>query len=94
MSGDRFLAMALDDEVIMLDIAQARLIQLDPWTWQVWEACDGRTTEELAAAISRRGKRLQETLRTLAEAGIIRLDGHGWSRVEVRWVAISADRSR
>lgn len=87
MSSDRFLAVALDDEVVVLDVAQARLMQLDPWTRRVWDACDGRTDDDLAQALSRPGRRLRETLRILAEAGIIRHDGLRWVRTEVRWVA-------
>ncbi len=81
-----FLAAELDGEVVLLDVAQARLIHLDPAARQVWEACVGRTTGEVAAALGGPEERLAESLRSLAAAGVVREEDGRWWRAAPRWV--------
>ncbi|MGH2453634.1 MAG: PqqD family peptide modification chaperone [bacterium] len=80
------LGTRLDGEVILLDPASARLFHLDPWTLRVWEACDGRDTETLAAALGDPIERVTESLLSLADAGVIRSEGARWVRSAVGWV--------
>lgn len=80
------LAAELDGEVVLLDVAQARLIHLDPEVRRVWEACDGRTTAEVAAALGGPEERLAESLRGLAAAGVVGEEDGRWRRAALRWV--------
>lgn len=81
-----FLAAELDGEVVLLDVAQARLVHLDPAARRVWEACEGRTTGEVTAALGGPQERVAESLRTLAAAGVVRDEGGRWRRAALRWV--------
>lgn len=81
-----FLATELDGEVVLLDVPQARLIQVDAWSRQAWEACAGRTTEEVAAVLRAPVKRVRGTLKALAETGLVSEDQGRWLRAALRWV--------
>ena len=81
-----FLATELDGEVVLLDVPEARLIQVDAWSRQAWEACEGRTTEEVAAVLRAPAKRVRETLQALAGTGLVSEDQGRWLRAALRWV--------
>lgn len=68
MSAAAFLAARFDDEVVVLDLERAALLLLDAWSAEVWQACDGRTFDELHDAIGGSRQRLRRALRDL-EAG-------------------------
>ncbi len=76
----------LDGEVVLLDLASARLFHLDAWSLRVWEACDGRDAAALAAALGADVDLVSETLLSLADAGVIRPAGSGWVMMTVAWV--------
>lgn len=80
------LGTRLDGEVVLLDPQSARLFHLDAWSLRVWEACDGRDPPALAAALGVSMERVTETLLSLADAGVIRAEGAGWTRSTVGWV--------
>lgn len=80
------LGTALDGEVVLLDLASARLFHLDPWALRVWEACDGRDPQAVASALESSLERVTETLMSLADAGVIRPARAGWMQSPVRWV--------
>ncbi len=80
------LAAELDGEILLLDVEQARLIHLDPEARRVWEACEGRTTAEVTAALDGPEERLAESLRGLAAAGVVREEDGRWRRAALRWV--------
>jgi hypothetical protein len=81
-----FLAVELDGEVVLLDVAQARLIHLDPAARRVWEACEGRTTAEMTATLAGPEQHLAEVLRSLADAGVLWEEEGRWRRASLRWV--------
>ncbi len=81
-----FLATKLDGEVVLLDVSEARLIQLDVWSRQVWETCEGRTTDEVAAILRAPVRRIRPTLKGLAEAGLVQEEQGRWLRAALRWV--------
>ncbi len=84
--ADDFLALSLDDEVVLLHPDRARMVVLDAWAKQVWEHCDGRTTEELVRVLSAPLPRVRETLHTLTGTGVISCAGDRWVRLQTRWV--------
>jgi hypothetical protein len=77
-AGVTFLAAALDDEVVLLDLVQGQLVLLDPAAARVWRACD--------ASSSGGGRRAGGILRRLAQARAVVRDGDRWVRAPVRWV--------
>jgi len=81
-----FLATDLDGEIVLLDVARARLFKVDAWTRQVWEACEGGTTAGVTSALRAPARRVTGTLTALADAGLVRQDRGRWLRVAVRWV--------
>ncbi|MDQ7849598.1 MAG: hypothetical protein QN152_08065 [Armatimonadota bacterium] len=81
-----FLAAELDGEVVLLDVAQARLILLDPATRRVFETCEGRTTAEVTASLGGPQEHLAESLQSLAAAGLLREEDGRWRRAALRWV--------
>ncbi len=77
-----FLAAALDDEIVLLDLARGQLVLLDRAAARVWRACG---TPE--AAGTRPERRTMGILRRLARAGaVVRHDGHRWVQARVRWI--------
>ncbi len=86
MNPASLLGTRLDGEVVLLDLASARLFHLDPSTLGVWEACDGRDAQALATALGLPIERITETLLSLADAGAIHSEGVGWVRSAVGWV--------
>lgn len=81
-----FLATDLDGEIVLLDVARARLVHLDAWTRRVWDACEDRTAEEVTGVLRSPAKRVTETLNALGEAGLVRQDQGRWRRAPLRWV--------
>ncbi len=86
VSAAQFLAARLDDEVVVLDLERAALLLLDAWSAEVWQACDGRTFDELHAAVGGSHARLRRALRDLETAGAVRQESAGWMRAPTRQV--------
>lgn len=81
-----FLALGLDDDLVLLHPDREQLILLDPWARQIWQRCEGCTTDELIQALGARGSRVRTTLRMLTRTGVIRAEGQRWVREQTRWV--------
>lgn len=81
-----FLAADLDGEVVVLDVSRALLIQVDAWSRRVWEACAGRTADEVAAALDAPLPRVAGTLEDLAGIGLVSRDRERWQSAALRWV--------
>ena len=77
-----FLAAALDDEIVLLDVAQGQLVLLDAAAALVWRTCDPAATTPGATE----GRRAAGVLRRLARAGAVIRNGELWVQVPVRWV--------
>lgn len=86
MSAAPFLATRLDNETALLDLNRAALILLDEWSAQVWQACAGRTLDELCASLQGSRRRLRRTLRDLEAAGLVRHEDAGWTRAPAQHV--------
>ncbi len=81
-----FVALTLDEEVVLLHPDRVQLIVLDPWAKQVWQHCDGHTTEDLVKVLAAPVEHIQQTLQTLTGKGVIRYEGNRWVRSQTRWV--------
>lgn len=81
-AGVTFLAAALDDEVVLLDLVQGQLVLLDPAAARVWRACDTPAASVPPSA----GRRAAGILRRLAKARAVVRDGDRWACAPVRWV--------
>jgi hypothetical protein len=80
--GAAFLAAALDDEIVLLDLARGQLILLDRAAARVWRACGAAAT-----AGGRAERRATGILRRLARAGaVVRQGGDRWVQARVRWI--------
>ncbi|HLJ60351.1 MAG TPA: hypothetical protein VKZ50_11535 [bacterium] len=77
-----FLAAALDDEVVLLDLVRGQLVLLDPAAARVWRACDIPATSFSGSA----GRRAAGILRRLANARAVVRHGDRWACAPVRWV--------
>ena len=86
MSAAPFLATRLDNETALLDLNRAALILLDEWSAQVWQACAGRTLDELCASLQGSRRRLRRALRDLEAAGLVRQENAGWTRAPAQHV--------
>lgn len=86
MSAAPFLATRFDNEVVLLDLKRTVLLLLDEWSAQVWQACAGRTFDELCASLSGSRRRLRRTLRDLEAAGLVRQEDAGWTRAPAQHV--------
>lgn len=85
MTAENLLGLELDGELVLLDVAQARLIHLDARTYQIWRACDESTVEELAAGLALPDAEVRETLEGLAAAGVVLRDRDRWVRKACAW---------
>lgn len=84
MSAEPYVAVRLDGEVIVLDVARAALVLLDARSAKVLEACEGRTFAELRDAVALPRLRLIRALRDLKSTGLISRRRGGWVRAQVR----------
>lgn len=84
--AEAFLAARLDDELVLLDLARAAVVLLDPWSAKVWQACEGRAFEDLCAVLDGSRRRLRRALRDLEHAGLVINNGAGWKRMTARHV--------
>ncbi len=85
MPDRSFAAIALDDEVVLLDPEHGRLVLLDAWARRIWQACGTDGGSDRLRTLGPR-RRVSETLDALREAGAIRRCGSGWSCAPVRWL--------
>ncbi len=76
--GASFLAVDLDDRIVLLEVGRGALHLLNSWTAQVWAASTGRSFEELLAAAPGVERRLRQALRELEAAGLVKRDGETW----------------
>lgn len=83
---NEFLALGLDDDVVLLHPDRRQLMILDSWARKIWDLCEDRTTAELIRLVEAPAPRVQETLQTLTRAGMIRYEGTCWVREQTRWV--------
>ncbi len=83
---NEFLALSLDEEIVLLHPDREQLIVLDPWARQVWQLCEGHTTDELIRLTGAPSTQVEETLRTLTATGVIRCEQDRWIREQTRWV--------
>ncbi|HXX37071.1 MAG TPA: hypothetical protein VEP50_02815 [bacterium] len=82
-SGDStFLATVLDDEIVLLDLANGRLVLLDPSAARVWQAYHASSTTPDAPV----GRRAAGILRRLVRSGVMVRKGDRWASAPVRWV--------
>ncbi len=84
MSGAQFVAVMLDGDVVVLDVAREALVLLDARSAKVLDACEGRTFAELRAAVGGSRLRLIRALRDLKSAGLISRERGEWVRAQVR----------
>lgn len=75
------LAARFGDEVVVLDVAAARLAHLDARSACVWDACTGRTREQIAQVVGLTHRRTQRILRDLEAGGLIRCEAEQWHRI-------------
>lgn len=86
MTDHGLLAIALDDEIVLLDQDRGTLFLLDTWASRVWQACEGPMTDVTMPPLLTPAARVRETLLALVGAGVIRRDGPLWVRRSVTWV--------
>ncbi len=82
---DDFLAIALDEDTVLLHPDRTQLIVLDPWATRIWQQCDGCTTEDLAIRLQAPIERIDPTLQTLARTGVVHYVKDRWMRALMRW---------
>ncbi len=80
------LAAAFEDEVVILDAEGTTLALLDSWAARIWRSCEGSSMGAIRSTCGGTPERVDETLQTLARAGLILPVGDTWVRSPVEWV--------